>query len=109
MSDSSEEEKKERGAASRSDLQRRARKLQASSPIRSYKQTVDSVKSDLLTLKDATPQRQRRGNVPQPSPPSPPRSPVPKLLPTAGVPPLPDIELPSPSYRQRKIITVMKR
>ena len=105
MSDTSEEEKKERGAASRSDLQKRARKLQqASSPSANYKQTVKAVKSDLHTLKEVTRQRQR--NVPQPSAPSPTRSPGTEQ--TAGVPPLPDIELPSPPYRPGKAFTLRK-
>ena len=57
--DSSEQEKEERGAASRSDLQKKARKLQASINSESKRQTVKSIKSELNILKEVTPQRQK--------------------------------------------------
>ena len=108
MSDSSEEEKQKgkraRGAASRSDLQKRARKLQASCYEDNYRHTVKSVKSDLHALKEVSNQRPKRGSVPQPSIPSRTRSSAAQLLPTADrelpLPssqlPLPDRELPLP-------------
>ena len=102
--DSSEGEKGTRGAASRSELQRKARKIQASIQSDSKKQTVKSLKSDLNILKKVTPQRQNKGNVPPPSPSSPISSP-----PRAGVPPLPDINLPSPPYRPGIAYRVKKR
>ena len=94
MSDSSEEEKGERGAASRSNLQKRASMLQASCQEDNYRQTVKAVKRDLHSLKEITHQRPKRGNVSQPSIPSP--SPL-KLPPTADSElPLPNSELPLP-------------
>ena len=97
MSDSSEEGKGERGAASRSDLQRRARKLQDSCHEDNYRQTVKAVKRDLHSLKEITHQRPKRGNVSQPSIPSPTRSSALKLPPTADSElPLPNSELPLP-------------
>ena len=92
MSDSSEEEKGERGAASRSDLQRRARKLQDSCHEDNYRQTVKAVKGDLHSLKEVTKQRPKRGNVSQPS--------ALKLPPTADSElPLPNRELPLPDCK----------
>ena len=101
MSDSSEEEKQKgkraRGADSRSDLQKRARKLQASCHEDNYRQTVKDVKSDLHALKEGTQQRPKRGNVPQPSISSRTRSSAAQLLPTADSElPLPNSELPLP-------------
>ena len=99
MSDSSEEEKQKgkraRGAASRSDLQKRARKLQASCHEDGYRQTVKAVKSDLHALKEVSNERPKRGNVPQPSITSRTRSSAAQLLPTADRElPLPNSELP---------------
>ena len=108
-SNSSDDERGERGrGGGRRDLQNKARKLKNASPSYSY-QTIKSMKSDLHNLKKQTPQRQKRDNTVPPTAPSPIRSPAPELPLTAGVPPLPEVKLPSPPYRPGRTFPVRKR
>ena len=108
-SSSSDDEKGKRGrGVGRRDLQNKARKLKNASPSYSN-QTIKSMKSDLHNLKEQTPHRQKRDNVLPPTAPSHIRSPAPELPLTAGVPPLPEVKLPSPPYRPGRTFTVKKR
>ena len=96
-SSSSDDEKGKRGrGVGRRELQNRARKLKNASPSYTDYQTIKSIKSDLKNLKELTPQGQKSDNVP--TAPSCNRSPAPELPLTAGVPPLPEVKLPSPPY-----------